>query len=152
MGSYVNLYNPNFDYIYRSKSRKKANNSAVPQKAGGAAGGKAAKEPKATKRGASKKSSKSNNSNNAGIPQMPLDTGNTFEIPFGRLKMSLWQMYFVCMTSQILASELSNYDGTIIFEIHIMKNSSPLNLKITFCATVKTTSFLLDSQHSQLSF
>ena len=65
----------NFNYIYRSKSRKKANNSEVPQKAGGAAGGKAAKEPKATKRGASKKSSKSNNSNNAGIPQMPLDTG-----------------------------------------------------------------------------
>ena len=79
VGSYVNLYNPNFNYIYRSKSRKKANNSAVPPKAGGAAGGKAAKEPKATKRGASKKSSKSNNSNNAGIPQMPLDTGKNFK-------------------------------------------------------------------------
>ena len=38
-----------------------------------------------------------------------------------------------------------NYNGTIVFEIDIMKNSSPLNLKFTF-------SFLLDSQHSQLSF
>ena len=31
-----------------------------------------------------------------------------------------------------------NYNSTIIFEIDIMKNSSPLNLKFTFFATVKT--------------
>ena len=48
-------------------------------------------------------------------------------------------------------------NGTIIFKIDFMKNSSPLNLKFTFFATIKTknqnnTSFLLDSQHSQLSF
>ena len=31
-----------------------------------------------------------------------------------------------------------NYNCTIIFEIDIMKKSSPLNLKFTFFATVKT--------------
>ena len=31
-----------------------------------------------------------------------------------------------------------NYNGTIIFEIDIMKKSFPLNLKFTFFATVKT--------------
>ena len=37
------------------------------------------------------------------------------------------------------------YNGTIIFEIDIMKNSSPLNLKFTFFATVKTKITLLFS-------
>ena len=31
-----------------------------------------------------------------------------------------------------------DYNGVIIFEIDIMKNSSPINLKFTFFATVKT--------------
>ena len=31
-----------------------------------------------------------------------------------------------------------NYNGTIIFEIDIMKNLSPLNLKFKYFATVKT--------------
>ena len=31
-----------------------------------------------------------------------------------------------------------DYNGTIIFEFDIMKNSSPLNLKFTSFATVKT--------------
>ena len=34
--------------------------------------------------------------------------------------------------------KLGNYNGTIIFEIDIIRNSSPLNLKFTFFATVKT--------------
>ena len=38
-----------------------------------------------------------------------------------------------------------NYNGTIIFEIHIIKKSSPLNLKFTFFATVKTKITLLFS-------
>ena len=36
-----------------------------------------------------------------------------------------------------------DYNGTIIFEIDIMKNLSPLNLKFTFFATVKTKITLL---------
>ena len=38
-----------------------------------------------------------------------------------------------------------DYNGTIIFEIDIMKNWSPLNLKFTFFATVKTKITLLFS-------
>ena len=45
-----------------------------------------------------------------------------------------------------------DYNGTIIFEIDIMKNSSPLNLKFTFFATVKTKITLLFCwTHSTLS-
>ena len=45
-----------------------------------------------------------------------------------------------------------NYNGTIIFEFDIMKNSSPLNLKFTFFATVKTKITLLFCwTHSTLS-
>ena len=47
--------------------------------------------------------------------------------------------------------KLGNYNGTIIFEIDIMKNSSQLNLKFIFFATIKTkmnTFSLLDSQLS----
>ena len=36
-----------------------------------------------------------------------------------------------------------DYNDTIIFEFDIMKNSSPLNLKLTFFATVKTKITLL---------
>ena len=36
-----------------------------------------------------------------------------------------------------------DYNGTIIFEIDIMKNSSPLNLKFSFFANVKTKIILL---------
>ena len=36
-----------------------------------------------------------------------------------------------------------DYNGTIIFEFDIMKNLSPLNLKLTFFATVKTKITLL---------
>ena len=44
------------------------------------------------------------------------------------------------------------YNGIIIFEIDIMKNSSPLNLKFTFFATVKTKITLLFCwTHSTLS-
>ena len=44
------------------------------------------------------------------------------------------------------------YNGTIIFEFEIMKNSSPLNLKFTFFATVKTKITLLFCwTHSTLS-
>merc|ERR1712143_63801 len=39
--------------------------------------------------------------------------------------------------------ELGEYNGTIIFEFDIMKNSSPLNSKFTFFATVKTKITLL---------
>ena len=48
-----------------------------------------------------------------------------------------------------------NYNGTIIFEIDIIKNSFPLHLKFIFFATGKTKItflFLMDSRHSQLSF
>ena len=38
-----------------------------------------------------------------------------------------------------------NYNGTITFEIDIMKKSSPLNLKFTFFAAVKTKITLLFS-------
>ena len=38
-----------------------------------------------------------------------------------------------------------NYNGTIAFVINIMKKSSPLNLKFTFFATVKTKTTLLFS-------
>ena len=41
-----------------------------------------------------------------------------------------------------------DYSGTIIFEIDIMKNSSPLNLKFTFFATFKTKITLLSLSHS----
>ena len=45
-----------------------------------------------------------------------------------------------------------DYNGTIIFEFDIMKNSSPLNLKFTFFATVKTKITLLFCwTHSTLS-
>ena len=45
-----------------------------------------------------------------------------------------------------------NYNGTIIFEIDIMKNSYPLNLKFTLFATVKTKITLLFCwTHSTLS-
>ena len=45
-----------------------------------------------------------------------------------------------------------NYNGTIIFEFDIMKNSSPLNLKFTFFATIKTKiTLLLCWTHSTLS-
>ena len=45
-----------------------------------------------------------------------------------------------------------DYNGTIIFEFDIMKNSSPLNLKLTFFATVKTKITLLFCwTHSTLS-
>ena len=45
-----------------------------------------------------------------------------------------------------------DYNGIIIFEIDIMKNSSPLNLKFTFFATVKTKITLLFCwTHSTLS-
>jgi hypothetical protein len=45
-----------------------------------------------------------------------------------------------------------DYNGTIIFEIEITKNSSPLNLKFTFFATVKTKITLLFCwTHSTLS-
>jgi hypothetical protein len=37
----------------------------------------------------------------------------------------------------IYSIKLGDYNGTIIFEIDIMKNSSPLNLKFTFFATTK---------------
>ena len=39
-----------------------------------------------------------------------------------------------------------NYNGTIIFEIDIMKKSSPLNSKFTFFATVKTKNSLYAQQ------
>ena len=44
-----------------------------------------------------------------------------------------------------------DYNGTIIFENDIMTNSSPLNFKIHIFRLCNI-SFLLDSQHSQLSF
>ena len=45
-----------------------------------------------------------------------------------------------------------DYNGNIFFEIDIMKNSSPLNLKLTFFATVKTKITLLFYwTHSTLS-
>ena len=45
-----------------------------------------------------------------------------------------------------------NYNDTIIFEIGIMKKSSPLNLKFTFFATVKTKiTLLLSVTHFILS-
>ena len=45
-----------------------------------------------------------------------------------------------------------NYNGTIIFEIDIIKKSCPLNLKFTFFATVKTKITLLFCwTHSTLS-
>ena len=45
-----------------------------------------------------------------------------------------------------------DYNGTIIFEIAIMKNSSPLNLKFKFLATVKTKiTHLFCWTHSTLS-
>ena len=48
--------------------------------------------------------------------------------------------------------KLGDYNGTIIFEFDIMKNSSPLNLKFTFFATVKTKITLLFCwTHSTLS-
>ena len=38
---------------------------------------------------------------------------------------------------------MGDYNGTIIFEIDIMKNSSPLNFKFIFFATIKTKITLL---------
>ena len=43
------------------------------------------------------------------------------------------------------------YIGTNIFEIDIMKNSSPLNLKSTFFATVKTKIALFSAGLTPLS-
>ena len=45
---------------------------------------------------------------------------------------------FTYVTKTTYSRKLENYNGTIIFEFDIMKNSSPLNLKVTFFATVKT--------------
>ena len=55
---------------------------------------------------------------------------------------------FTCFTKTFASSATysrkpGDYNGTIIFEIDIMKNSSPLNLKFTFFATVKTKIRLL---------
>ena len=48
--------------------------------------------------------------------------------------------------------KLGDYNGTIFFEIAIMKNSSPFNSKFTFFATVKTKITLLFCwTHSTLS-
>ena len=47
-----------------------------------------------------------------------------------------------------------NYNGTIIFEIDIMKNSSPLNLKFTFFSNAQTQTkikLLFCLTHSTLS-
>ena len=44
-----------------------------------------------------------------------------------------------------IAEKPGNYSSTIIFEIDIMKKSSPLNLECTFFATVKTKITLLFS-------
>ena len=64
---------------------------------------------------------------------------------------------FTYVTKTIANSTTSSrkpgdYDGTIIFEIDIMKNSSRLNSKFTFFATVKTKITLLFCLfHSTLS-
>ena len=41
-------------------------------------------------------------------------------------------------TQPHIVKKPEDYNGTIIFEFGIMKNSFPLNLKFTFFATVKT--------------
>ena len=51
----------------------------------------------------------------------------------------------------IYSRKLGNYNGTIDFEID-MKNSSPLNSHFLPIPDQNNSSFLLDSQHSQLSF
>ena len=56
---------------------------------------------------------------------------------------------FTCITKTLAnlttySRKPGDYSGTIIFEIDIMKNSSPLNLKFTFFATVKTKITLHD--------
>ena len=64
---------------------------------------------------------------------------------------------FTCVTKTIAnlttySRKPGDYNGTIIFEFDIMKNSSPLNLKFTFFATVKTKITLLFCwTHSTLS-
>ena len=56
--------------------------------------------------------------------------------------------YFTYVTKTIanlttFSKKPRNYNGTIVFEIDIMKNSSPLNLKFTFFAIVKSKVILL---------
>ena len=64
---------------------------------------------------------------------------------------------FTCVTKTIAnlttySRKPGDYNGTIIFEIDIMKNSSPFNLEVTFFATVKTKITLLFCwTHSTLS-
>ena len=65
-------------------------------------------------------------------------------------------MFHVCIKTianlTTFSRKLGNYNGTIIFEIGFMKKSSPLNLKFTFFATVKTKITLLFCwTHSTLS-
>ena len=47
------------------------------------------------------------------------------------------------VNSTTYSRKAGDYNGTIIFEFDIMKNTSPLSLKFTFFATVKTKITLL---------
>ena len=79
-----------------------------------------------------------------------------FFTPFPKTIYVLWPLALcmACIQERLLiksglwwsrygSRKLKDYNGTIIFEIDIMKNSSPINLKFTFFATVKTKITLL---------
>ena len=103
-------------------------------------------------------------------PRGPLDPRAKFgsfsgpgDWPMMFPRQKIWSKFFpermlVFLSHGLLTTysrKPGNYNGTIILEIDIMKISSPLNLKFTFFANVKTKNplfFLLDSQYSQLSF
>ena len=71
----------------------------------------------------------------------------------GKFEFKSYLSYFSCKCFTYVAKTIANsttysrnpgdYNGNIIFEFDIMKNSSPLNLKFTFFATVKTKITLL---------
>ena len=48
-----------------------------------------------------------------------------------------------CANLTTYSRKPENYNGTIIFEIDIMKNSSPINLKLDFSTNYLAVSFVL---------
>ena len=93
------------------------------------------------------------------IRQMKLGQNNKYDItktwPCAGLTLQGKCFTYVTKTIANLTTysrKLGDYNGTITFEIDIMKNSSPLNLKFTYFATVKTKITLLFYwTHSTLS-
>ena len=84
------------------------------------------------------------------VPPLPLPVQESLQL---QRWLNLWRYshFGKCFThvTKTIANlatysrKLGNYKGSIIFEIDIMKNSSPLKLKFTFFATIKTKIALL---------